>query len=296
MPNNPSDNPDQKTLSEDARSIVEILRNAQASLTKISHSPHLDADILLAHVLECERSTLKAWPERVVSEAHQAQFFKLIDERATGTPIAYLLGKKAFWTFEVDVNEHTLVPRPETELLVEQALKLMPEDGHLKVADVCTGSGAIAFALASERTNIQVHASDIDNDALDVARSTLTRLNLNNVDFFEGDLYKALPDQDYDLIVSNPPYIDKNDPYLQHPTMHHEPRHALIAEDKGMAIIEQLMAEVKNYLKKDGYLLLEHGHEQADDIRHLAKAHSLHYQLCLQDFQALDRISVLQYL
>lgn len=299
MPVNTTKNtPDQHQDSdniENAQCIADILLQAQQSLINVSHSPSLDADILLSHILECDRSLLKAWPDRIVSTEHQAQFFKLIEQRETGKPIAYLLGTKPFWTFDIDVNEHTLVPRPETELLVEQALRLIDLEQKLLVADVCTGSGAIAFALASERPEIKVHASDIDSKALRVARTTLNRLELRNIVFFDGDLYDALPENNYDIIVSNPPYIDKDDPYLLHPTMQHEPRHALIADNNGLAIIEQLIAKSNNFLKDKGYLLLEHGHEQAADIRNLAKEHGLDYLMCLQDYQALDRISVLQY-
>lgn len=283
-----------KSTHDHARCIADILDEGQSLLINISHSPSLDADIFLAQILDCDRSLLKAWPDRIVSIAHEAQFFDYIKQRATGKPVAYILGKKGFWTFEVDVNEHTLVPRPETELLVEQALKLIPDDQSYLVADVCTGSGAIAFALGQERPLSKIHATDIDYGALRVARQTLNRLQLRNVLFCDGDLYEPLPEPQYDVIVSNPPYIAENDPYLDHPTMQHEPRHALIAENNGLAIIERLIAEAVNHLKPLGYLLLEHGHEQTEQIRQLAKTHHLHYQLSCQDYQALDRISVLQ--
>jgi len=279
-----------------SQTIEDALNKAQEQLKSISHSPRFDAEILLAHVLKQDRSVLKAWPERALKIQDNQQFSSLIKLRQTGKPIAYILGTKGFWTFDVEVNEHTLVPRPETELLVEHALKLIPSGANYLIADICTGSGAIAFALACERATATIYASDIDEQALAVATRTLEKLNLDNVEFFSGDLYEALPVKKYDLIVSNPPYIDKDDPYLKHPTMQHEPRQALIAENNGLAIIEKLLNEVHKYLKKEAYILIEHGHEQADAIRAIAKENGLNYSMCLQDYQALDRVSIIQYL
>ena len=286
----------QETRIIGMQTIEQALATAQQELDSVSHSPKFDVEILLSHVLKCDRSLLKAWPERELSREEQSELTELLEQRSTGKPIAYILGKKGFWTFDVEVNEHTLVPRPETEILVEHALKIIPHDTEFLIADICTGSGAIAFALASERPMTNLHASDIDENALEVAKRSLQNLSLENITFYAGNLYTALPARNYDLIVSNPPYIDKDDPYLTHPTMQHEPRHALIAENKGLAIIEELLSEVKNYLKKDGFLLIEHGHEQADDIRRLANKYKLKYSMCLQDYQALDRISVIQYI
>ncbi len=285
-----------ESLQNSAQTIEIALIKAQEQFKPVSHSPRFDAEILLAHVLKCDRSALKAWPEKNLSKDELQAYIGYIEQRLTGKPIAYILGSKGFWTFDVEVNEHTLVPRPETEILVEHALKIIPLDTEYLVADVCTGSGAIAFALASECPLATIHASDIDMQALKVAKRTLNNLALKNIEFFSGDLYSALPINQYDLIVSNPPYIDKDDPYLLHQTMQHEPRHALIAENNGLAIIEKLLSEVKTYLKKDGFILIEHGHEQAEDIRKLAAENKLNYSLCLQDYQALDRISVIQYI
>jgi len=252
---------------------------------------------LLAQVLEVERSYLIAHSDRELTLSESQSFVKLLHERQTGKPIAYILGKKGFWTFELEVNEHTLVPRPETELLVEQALKLLPENKDVLVADICTGSGAIALAIASEKLNASLIATDLDEEALKTAERNRKNLGLNNVEYFHGDLYAALPDTNkkYNMIVSNPPYIDKDDVYLTHVTMQHEPRHALVAEDNGMAIIERLIKDCHLYLKQEGYLILEHGHEQRQAIEALCKEHHLNYTLGCQDYQALDRISVIQY-
>ena len=285
-----------ETLINGSQTIEKALGNAQEQLKSVSHSPRFDAEILLAHVLECDRSLLKAWPEKELTEQEINSLLSLVEQRQTGKPIAYIFGSKGFWTFDVEVNEHTLVPRPETEILVEHALKIIPNDKDFLIADICTGSGAIAFALGSECPVATVHASDIDKEALVVAKRTLQNLALNNVKFFDGDLYSALPEKQYDLSVSNPPYIDKDDPYLTHPTMQHEPRHALIADNNGLAIIEKLLSEVKTYLKKGGFILIEHGHEQADSIRKYSEDNALNYSMCLQDYQALDRISVIQYI
>jgi len=265
-----------QVISSDLPNLKHLIESASADLKGISHSPRLDVELLLAHVLDVKRSYFISYPEEIVSTKSLQQFSELLTERKTGKPIAYLLGKKGFWTFDLLVNENTLVPRPETELLVEQALQLIPE--------------------ASERPKAKLHATDIDKDALYVAQENKHLLNLNNVYFHSGDLYLGLPKQQqrYDMIVSNPPYIDKDDNYLTHPTMQHEPRHALIADNNGLAIIERLLERSNRYLKSNGYLLLEHGHEQKQAIKQLAKQHHLKYILGCQDYQALDRISILQ--
>ena len=279
------------------RRINAILKESAEQLNGISHSPRLDVELLLAHVLKVDRSHFMAHADDEISVEDLALFHELVKDRKTGKPIAYIFGKKNFWTFELEVNENTLIPRPETELLVEQALNLIPKDKETLIADMCTGSGAIALAIASERQHAILHATDIDSSALEVAKRNKEILKLNNVSFFQGDLFNALPkaNNQYDLLLSNPPYIDKNDVYLTHPTMQHEPRHALIAENKGMHIIEQLITECHQYLKQDGYLILEHGHEQKSDIQFLCKQHHLNYILGCQDYQALDRISLIQY-
>lgn len=289
-----SDGMDSESVIENSHCIADLLQAAHSRLKNISHSPSLDADILLSHVLDVDRSFLKAWSDHPVDNEKSELFLKLIKQRETGKPIAYILGSKSFWTLEIDVNEHTLVPRPETELLVEHALKLISPESKLKIADVCTGSGAIALAIASERPDVIMHATDIDPEALCLARKTLNRLKLRNVTFYDGNLYSALPEKNYDIIISNPPYVDKNDPHLLHPTMQHEPRHALVADKHGLAVIEDLITDAKLYLNKAGYLIIEHGHDQAEAIRDLAKTHKLEHLLCCQDFQALDRMSILQ--
>ena len=271
--------------------IRSVLQQAITELKPMSISPRFDAEILMAHVLEVDRAYLITHSHAELEPLQQEHFNKLVEQRKTGQPIAYILGKKGFWTFELSVNEHTLVPRPETEILVEQALKLIPENQAQTIADICTGTGAIGLAIALERPMSNVHATDIDGHALEIACINKDNLKIDNIELLHGDLYSALPDdneQNYDMIVSNPPYIDKNDSHLQHITMQHEPRHALIAEDQGMAIIEKLLKNCKPYLKPEGFLLLEHGHDQKQKIENLCKEFHLNYIMGCQDYQALD--------
>lgn len=286
-----------QTATINSPTLQSLIEDASAQLKGISHSPRLDVELLLAHVLKVDRSYFIAHADKTLSSDNFSVFNKLLEQRKAAKPIAYILGKKSFWTFEVKVNENTLVPRPETEILVEQALNLIPMGEESLIADICTGSGAIALAIAIERPNSLIHATDIDVGALKIAVKNKECLSIPNIDFFNGDLYSALPNlnEKYDVLLSNPPYIDKDDVYLSHPTMQHEPRHALIADKNGLAIIERLIKECHLHLKKEGYLILEHGHEQKTDIQTLCKQHHLNYILGCQDYQALDRISIIQY-
>jgi release factor glutamine methyltransferase len=233
-----------------------------------SDSAVLDAQILLAHVLEKDRSWLVAWPEHELTREQQRSFNALCVRRAQGEPVAYLLGRRAFWTFELEVCSAVLIPRPETELVVELALRLGAGLAG-KVADLGTGSGAIALALARERPDWQVFATELSVEAQSVAAANFRRAGLSNLQLLPGSWCASLPGHDYVLIASNPPYIDKADPHLQQGDLRFEPRSALVAGDNGMAELRQIAVQAKQYLAAGGWLVLEHGWKQGNAVRRL---------------------------
>ncbi len=233
-----------------------------------SDSAALDAQLLLAHVLDKNRAWLVAWPEHELTREQQRAFNALCTRRAQGEPVAYLLGRRAFWTFELEVCSAVLIPRPETELVVELALQL-GSDLTGKVADLGTGSGAIALALARERPDWQVYATELSAEAQSVAAANFRKVDLPNLQLLAGSWCAPLPGRDYVLIASNPPYIDKLDPHLQQGDVRFEPRSALIAADQGMADLRLIAVQAKQYLVSGGWLVLEHGWKQGNAVRRL---------------------------
>lgn len=248
--------------------IRRALDSAVLELTA-SDSPRLDAEILLAHVLEVERSYLFAHPELALAADALQRFQNFVARRAQSEPIAYLVGSKSFWDFELMVNSHVLVPRPETELLVETALALGNRDQCLRVADLGTGSGAIALALARECPVWQVMAIDVSPEALGVARQNAEALALNNVAFVQGSWCEALGTAELDMIVSNPPYVAPGDPHLSEGDLPFEPMLALQAADAGFAAFNSIAGAARQHLRPGGWLLLEHGFEQQQQLKSL---------------------------
>lgn len=222
-----------------------------------------DAEILLAAVLERSRSYLYAHADQTLTTAQATKFHTLIERRATGEPVAYLLGRREFWSMDLRVNADTLIPRPETELLVELALQKIPADAAWRIADLGTGSGAVALALARERPRCQVLATDLSKPALAVARANAERLGIANVTFHHGAWCAALVGSRCDLIVSNPPYINAADPHLGAGDVRFEPQAALTPGPDGLAALRVIAAEALDHLNADGWLLMEHGYDQA---------------------------------
>jgi len=246
------------------------LASATASLTG-SDSARLDAEVLLARVLGKPRSWLYAWPDAELTEVQALEFATLCARRSAGEPVAYLTGRKGFWTLELEVSPAVLIPRPETEVLVEQALAYGRELSG-KVADLGTGSGAVALALASERPDWQVYATERSAEAQIIAAANFRASGLRNLRLLAGYWCAPLPGRDFVMIVSNPPYIDAADPHLLQGDLRFEPRAALVAGDQGLADFQHIAMQAREYLVEGGVLLLEHGWQQGAAVRRLLAA------------------------
>lgn len=266
----------------------------QLAGTKISHvtdMPLLEAEILLTYLLNVPRSFLYAHAEDQLEVSIEQRFNQLIIHRAQGTPIAYLTNQKEFWSLILRVNESTLIPRPETELLVEKALELTTNP-TASVLELGTGSGAIAIALAHERPHWHITAIDISQDALAIAQHNAQNYQLNQITFLHSDWFNALPPFQYDIIISNPPYIETSDIHLQQGDVRFEPQLALSSGIDGLTAIRHIIQKAPFFLKSNGFLLMEHGYQQDKAIAHLLKTHHFHQIECFKDLQGHPRVSV----
>ncbi|WP_323890377.1 peptide chain release factor N(5)-glutamine methyltransferase [Aeromonas veronii] len=259
-------------------------------------SPRADADVLLCHLLGCRRSYLMTWPERELDAAQQATLQGWLARRLNGEPIAHLVGEREFWSLPLKVSPATLIPRPDTEVLVEQALTRIPQ-GPCAVLDLGTGTGAIALALKSERPEIDVWAVDRMADAAALARENSAALGLP-IEVRDGSWFEPLgePDRDetprFAVIVSNPPYIDGADPHLEQGDVRFEPRSALVADDAGLADIRHIVAHAPAYLLPDGWLLLEHGWDQGEAVRQLLRDGGYREVATVRDYGDNDRVTL----
>lgn len=230
-------------------------------------------------------------PERHLTEAQQQAFDALLSRRAQGEPLAYLIGMKPFWTLELKVSPEVLIPRPETEHLIELVLERSGHQQRIRALDLGTGSGAIALALASERPTWEISATDISAAALKIAKENAEKYHLNQIHFYQSHWLRDLPtDLRFEVILANPPYLSDQDPHL--PDLKFEPRSALVAGPQGLEDLREIIRSAKTYLAPGGYLALEHGHEQGAAVREIFAAEAYQNIQTLQDLAALDRITV----
>ena len=242
--------------------IAALLKCATSKLEVVSDTARLDAEILLSACLKKPRSYLYSHCDELIEDSQLNQFNAYIDKRLQRIPIAYILGHKEFWSLEFEVNRHTLIPRPETELLVELTLKLLANNPEANVLELGTGCGAIAIALAHEQPNWRITASDISPKAIEVAKRNTLKNHTHNIEFIQSDWFSAMPQQRYDAIISNPPYIEANCNYLADEVICHEPTTALISQDKGYKDLKHIIKHSVDYLHSEGLLILEHGFKQ----------------------------------
>ncbi|MBV6750030.1 peptide chain release factor N(5)-glutamine methyltransferase [Pseudomonas chlororaphis] len=256
-----------------------------------SPTARLDAELLLAAALGKSRSYLHTWPEKIVSSEAALAFSDFLLRRRGGEPVAYILGQQGFWKLDLEVAPHTLIPRPDTELLVEAALELLPAT-PARVLDLGTGSGAIALALANERPAWQVTAVDRVPEAVALAERNRQRLGLNNATVLSSHWFSALDGQRFHLIISNPPYIASSDPHLAEGDVRFEPASALVAGVDGLDDLRLIIAQAPKHLEADGWLMLEHGYDQAEAVRELLSAQGFSEVHSRTDLGGHQRISL----
>ena len=272
-------------------SVSEILSTARSELRMTSPTPQLDAEVLVMHVCRLDRSGLITQGHRRLTDDEQFRLEILLTRRRQGEPVAYLTGVREFWSLELNVSPATLIPRPETELLVEKALASIPPDATWTLADLGTGCGAIALVLARERPRCRIIATDISPAALEVARANAGKHGLINIEFREGSWFEPLADTKLDMIVSNPPYVRANDPHLEQGDVRFEPRPALTAGQEGLDAIRQIALSARERMHPAAGLWFEHGWDQAAAIARLL--HQLGYRniVCHTDLDGRDRIT-----
>ena len=268
--------------------IASLLRAAELP---DSPTARLDAELLLAAALGKSRSFLHTWPERIVPSEAALLFSEYLRRRRSGEPVAYILGQQGFWNLDLEVAPHTLIPRPDTELLVETALALLPAT-PARVLDLGTGSGAIALALASERPAWTVTAVDRVLEAVALAERNRQRLDLRNVTVLSSHWFSALDGERFELIISNPPYIAATDPHLAEGDVRFEPASALVAGHDGLDDLRTIIAQAPDHLGAGGWLMLEHGYDQADAVRDLLQTQGFTEVHSRKDLGGHERISL----
>lgn len=256
-------------------------------------SPKLDGRVLLSHVLQCNTTYLLTWSDKSLNSEQIQAFQDLVARRKAGEPIAYIVGTQEFWSLPLRVNNSTLIPRPETELLVEITLSLLlPE--QCEMLDLGTGTGAIALVLAHEKSLWNVTGVDRVSEAVLLANQNKAELGLSNVNFIESHWFSSLSNKTYDLIVTNPPYVEQHSPYLQQGDVRFEPKSALTAGEDGLDDIRLIIQQSKSHLNEGGYVLIEHGYGQAEEIRAIFANHAYKNIRTEKDLAGLDRVTLAQ--
>ena len=272
--------------------IDNAIRWASARIAACSESARLDAELLLAYCLDKPRSYLYSWPEEELSDSCWQRYQQLVQRRLEPTPIAYLLGRREFYSLEFTTGQQALVPRPETELLVEQALLLIPAERELRICDLGTGSGIIAITLKKHRPLTRVHATDIDPACIDLARENARNHGVD-IEFIESDWYRGLAAAlIFDLIVANPPYIAADHPFLKQGDLPAEPQIALTPGATGLEAIQVIIGQARDYLVAGGHLILEHGYDQQAMVAQLFESNGFEKIRCVTDYNDLPRTSI----
>ena len=267
------------------------LANARNQLEDASSSADLDARVLLQHCLDKDLAWVMSRADEQLADPHDKCFNEYIQRRRLGEPIAYITGRKEFWSLILAVNNDVLIPRPETEHLVERALAHLSTVGHRQVVDLGTGSGAVGLAIAKERPRCEIIATDISPAALAVASANAQRLEVQNVRFCLSDWFNALTGNTFDLIVCNPPYVAENDACFRTGDLAHEPVQALCAGPDGLVALSVITATARRYLRHDGWLVLEHGATQAAPVEHLLRKAGFGQITCYRDYAGLPRVT-----
>lgn len=261
-----------------------------------SATERLDLELLLAAALNKPKSYLYTWPEQTVDERAITKFHSYLARREQGEPIAYILGSQGFWSLDLQVSEQTLIPRPDTELLVEVCLQHIPINKSYRILDLGTGTGAIALAIASERPQSKVVGVDFIEQAVQLATSNKEHLQLTNVNFIQSDWFNSLKAEQFNIIVSNPPYIAADDPHLVEGDVRFEPATALVSGADGLDDIKHIIEQAPNYLLANGWLFFEHGYQQAKAVQQLLAERGFTAISTLRDLGDNERVTGGQWL
>jgi len=273
--------------------IKNIMSDLSVKLSKVSSSPDLDGEILLMKALRVSRAYLYTYTDKVISESKKKLLEELVNRRMNKEPIAYILGKKEFWSRDFYINRHTLIPRPESEMLVELIIQANARKKISSILELGTGSGCISVSLAKELSHSQIVSTDICAKALEVANKNAQHYGVNNVSFIKSDWFNKLDNQKFDCIVSNPPYIREDDPYLGELTF--EPSKALVSGDDGLDAIEIISSNAAEYLSPEGKIFIEHGKDQKKEIQKIFELNNWRDIICHRDFGGLPRITTAKF-
>ena len=273
--------------------IKNIMSDLSVKLSKVSSSPDLDSEILLMKALRVSRAYLYTYNEKVIPDSKKKLLEELVNRRMNKEPIAYILGKKEFWSRDFYINQHTLIPRPESEMLVELIIQANARKKISSILELGTGSGCISVSLAKELSHSQIVSTDICAKALEVANKNAQHYGVNNISFIKSDWFNKLDNQKFDCIVSNPPYIREDDPYLSELTF--EPSKALVSGDDGLEAIEIISSNAAEYLSPEGKIFIEHGKDQKKEIQKIFELNNWRDIICLRDFGGLPRITTAKF-
>lgn len=274
-------------------SVTQAVTELTKKLSIVTEVPQLEAEILVAFVLQQSRAWLRAHPESILTSEQANQLAQLLARRLLREPMAYITGHQEFWSLRLEVAPETLIPRPDTECLIELALKLYPDKNKtLSVVDLGTGSGAIALALASERPNWDISAVDVSQSALSIARKNAQTLRLDRISFYLGDWFTALPINRFDLVVANPPYLTETEWPQYAAALSFEPRTALVSGQDGLDDIRRIVSSAPDFMASNGCLLLEHGMDQGASVRQILSIGGFIDIETTQDLSGRDRVTM----